>query len=238
MSMVSPSSRTQTSPRSYSSAFASTSATNFSPGTYSSANARVQRNLPSSSSSSSVRFLAVEQRAESPVRRSMTVTTTSQTKKEAASSSSNTESEKRKCMCSPTMHPGSFRCAYHKQLAERQQQRQQQEQRQQQRQQQEQRQQQQQEQRQQQEQQQQQQPRQQQTMPLSGRKLNLLRSAMKNSVVRRIGGVDGEIVRRALTTLIRPSSHYLHRRVAFQPRPTRLSLMSKAQDQSILNNKQ
>ncbi|XP_022636043.1 probable serine/threonine-protein kinase fhkB [Vigna radiata var. radiata] len=222
MSMVSPSSRTQTSPRSYSSAFASTSATNFSPGTYSSANARVQRHLPSSSTSS-VRFLAVEQRAKSPVRRSMTVaTTTSQTKKEAASSSSsNTESEKKKCMCSPTMHPGSFRCAYHKQLAERQQQ---------------------QEQRQQQRQQQQQGPQeqpqqQQQTMPLSGRKLNLLRSAMKNSVVRRIGGADGEIVRRALTTLIRPSSHYLHRRVAFQPRPTRLSLMSKAQDQLILNNK-
>ncbi|WVY99379.1 hypothetical protein V8G54_025449 [Vigna mungo] len=228
MSMVSPSSRTQTSPRSYSSAFASTSATTFSAGTYSSANTRVHRHLPSSSPSSSVRFLAVEQRAESPVRRSMAVATTSQTKKEAASSSSsssssNSESEKRKCMCSPTMHPGSFRCAYHKQLAERQ--HQQQEQRQQQ-------------QRQQEQQQQEQQSRQQQTMPLSGRKLNLLRSAMKNSVVRRIGGVDGEIVRRALTTLIRPSSHYLHRRLAFQPRPTRLSLMSKAQDQSILNNKQ
>ncbi|QCE08858.1 ras guanine nucleotide exchange factor B-like [Vigna unguiculata] len=232
MSMVSPSSRTQTSPRSYSSAFASTSATNFSPGIYSSANSRVQRHLPSSSSSSSVRFLAVEQSAESSVRRSMTVATTSQTKKEAASSSSSSssksESEKRKCMCSPTMHPGSFRCAYHKQLAERQQQQQQQQEKQQEKQQ---------HQRQQQE-KQQYQRQQQQTTSLSSRKLNLLRSAMKNSVVRRIGGVDGEIVRRALTTLVRPSSHYLHRRVAFQPRPTRLSLMSKAQDQSILNNKQ
>ncbi|KAK7336001.1 hypothetical protein VNO80_28190 [Phaseolus coccineus] len=197
MSIASPSSRTQTSPRSYSSAFASTSATNFSPGTYFSANAGVQRHLPSSSSPSSVRFLAVEQRAESPVRRLMTVSTKSQTNKEAVSSTSwKSESEKRTCMCSPTTHPGSFRCAYHKQLAERQQ----------------------------------------QTTSLSGRKLNLLRSAMKNSVVR-IGGVEGEIVRRALTTLIRPSSHHLHRRVAFQPRPTRLSLMSKAQDHSILNNK-
>ncbi|ESW22770.1 hypothetical protein PHAVU_005G179600 [Phaseolus vulgaris] len=200
MLIASPSSRTQTSPRSYSSAFASTSATNFSPGACFSANAGVQRHLPSSSSPSSVRFLAVEQSAESPVRRSMTVATKSQANKEAVASSSwKSEGEKRTCMCSPTTHPGSFRCAYHKQLAERQQQRQ-------------------------------------QTASSSGRKLNLLRSAMKNSVVR-IGGVEGEIVRRGLTTLIRPSSHHLHRRVGFQPRPTRLSLMSKAQDHSIVNNK-
>ncbi|KAG4955304.1 hypothetical protein AAZX31_15G005400 [Glycine max] len=112
----------------------------------------------------------------------------SERNKDAVSSSS----EKRTCMCSPTNHPGSFRCAYHKQLAEKQKQ---------------------------------------QTTSLSCRRLNLLRSAMKNSVVR-IGGVEGDqIVRRALTTtLIRPSSHHLRRRETFQPRPTRLSLMSKAQD--------
>ncbi|KAF2550247.1 hypothetical protein F2Q68_00036745 [Brassica cretica] len=45
---------------------------------------------------------------------------------------------------------------------------------------------------------------------------------MTNSLVR-IGGVEGEWVRRALTTLIRPSSHQLKRRSAYQPRPSRLS---------------
>ncbi|TKY48044.1 hypothetical protein E2542_SST25458 [Spatholobus suberectus] len=185
MAMASPSSRTQTSPRSCSSAFASTSATNFSPRTYSGANVRVHGHRPSPSSLA--RFFSGEQRAESPGGRSMTVKSKSPRSNDAVSSKLR---EKRSCMCSPTTHPGSFRCAYHKQLAERQKQK---------------------------------------TTSLSDRKLNLLRSAMKNSVVR-IGGVEGELVRRALTTLIRPSSHHLRRREAFQPRPTRLSLMSKAQD--------
>jgi len=55
------------------------------------------------------------------------------------------------------------------------------------------------------------------------------RSAMTNSLVR-IGGVEGEWVRRALTTLIRPSSHHLKRRAAYQPRPSRLSIMAKADE--------
>ncbi|MCI62696.1 hypothetical protein A2U01_0083953 [Trifolium medium] len=55
------------------------------------------------------------------------------------------------------------------------------------------------------------------------------RSAMKNSLVR-IGGVEGEWVKRALTALIRPSSHQQRRRSAFEPRPSRLSVMSKAED--------
>ncbi|KAF5726257.1 putative protein TPRXL [Tripterygium wilfordii] len=59
--------------------------------------------------------------------------------------------------------------------------------------------------------------------------LNMLRSAMTNSLVR-IGGVEGELVRRALTALIRPSSHQQRRRAAFQPRQSRLSVMSKAED--------
>lgn len=59
--------------------------------------------------------------------------------------------------------------------------------------------------------------------------LNLRRSAMKNSLVR-IGGVEGELVKRALTALIRPSSHQLRRRAAFEPKPSRLSIMSKADD--------
>ncbi|XP_028798244.1 uncharacterized protein LOC114753892 [Neltuma alba] len=60
-------------------------------------------------------------------------------------------------------------------------------------------------------------------------RLNMRRSAMKNSLVR-IGGVEGEWVKRALTALIRPSSHQLRRRAAFEPRPSRLSIMSKAED--------
>ncbi|XP_020225325.1 uncharacterized protein LOC109807216 [Cajanus cajan] len=75
-------------------------------------------------------------------------------------------SKKKTCMCSPTTHPGSFRCAYHKQQAERQ-----------------------------------------QTASWSGGR---------------------KLVKRALTTLVRPSSHHLRRREAFQPRPTRLSVMSSA----------
>ncbi|PPS18422.1 hypothetical protein GOBAR_AA02151 [Gossypium barbadense] len=64
---------------------------------------------------------------------------------------------------------------------------------------------------------------------LPGSPLNLRRSAMKNSLVR-IGGVEGELVKRALTALIRPSSHQQRRRAAFEPRPSRLSIMSKTDD--------
>ncbi|MBA0705392.1 hypothetical protein Golax_017590 [Gossypium laxum] len=64
---------------------------------------------------------------------------------------------------------------------------------------------------------------------LPGSPLNLRRSAMKNSLVR-IGGVEGELVKRALTALIRPSSHQQRRRAAFEPRPSRLSIMSQADD--------
>ncbi|KAJ6915215.1 hypothetical protein NC651_017260 [Populus alba x Populus x berolinensis] len=56
-------------------------------------------------------------------------------------------------------------------------------------------------------------------------RLNMRRSAMTNSLVR-IGGVEGEWVKRALTALIRPSSHQQRRRGAFQPRQSRLSIMS------------
>ena len=96
---------------------------------------------------------------------------------------------RRRCMCSPTTHPGSFRCSLHKNVAN---------------------------------------PHGQGTASYTGNSLNMRRSAMTNSLVR-IGGVEGEWVRRALTTLIRPSSHHLKRRAAFQPRPSRLSVMSKAE---------
>ncbi|KAJ0248572.1 hypothetical protein HA466_0156530 [Hirschfeldia incana] len=99
---------------------------------------------------------------------------------------------RRRCMCSPTTHPGSFRCSLHKNVAN---------------------------------------PHGQGAAATysTTNGLNMRRSAMTNSLVR-IGGVEGEWVRRALTTLIRPSSHQLKRRSAYQPRPSRLSSMSKADD--------
>ncbi|GMJ07552.1 hypothetical protein like AT5G11090 [Hibiscus trionum] len=96
---------------------------------------------------------------------------------------------KRTCMCSPTSHPGSFRCSLHKSFNN--------------------------------------------SLAVSSyapsNRLNARRSAMTNSLVR-IGGVEGDLVKRALSALIRPSSHQQRRRAAFQPRPSRLSVMSKAVD--------
>uniref|UniRef100_A0A2P2NYA5 Uncharacterized protein MANES_16G125300 n=1 Tax=Rhizophora mucronata TaxID=61149 RepID=A0A2P2NYA5_RHIMU len=95
---------------------------------------------------------------------------------------------KKTCMCSPTTHPGSFRCSLHRNVHHSQGH---------------------------------------SSGSNSPMRLNMMRSAMKNSLVR-IGGVEGEWVKRALTALIRPSSHQLRRRADFQPRPSRLSIMSKA----------
>ncbi|XP_010555066.1 PREDICTED: uncharacterized protein PB18E9.04c-like [Tarenaya hassleriana] len=99
--------------------------------------------------------------------------------------------QRKRCMCSPTTHPGSFRCSLHKNVAN---------------------------------------PHGQGAASYPSNRLNMRRSAMTNSLVR-IGGVEGEWVRRALTALIRPSSHHLRRRAAFQPRPSKLSVMSQADDQ-------
>ncbi|KAL2318053.1 hypothetical protein Fmac_031929 [Flemingia macrophylla] len=85
--------------------------------------------------------------------------------------------QKRTCMCSPTTHPGSFRCSLHKNN-------------------------------------------QAPSGSFPSNRLNMRRSAMKNSLVR-IGGVEGEWVKRALTALIRPSSHQQRRRAAFESRPSR-----------------
>ncbi|XP_078444052.1 uncharacterized protein LOC144713340 [Wolffia australiana] len=92
------------------------------------------------------------------------------------------------CMCSPTTHPGSFRCKLHKnagnQVVS--------------------------------------------SIPAPSTRLNMRRSAMTNSLVR-IGTVEGsDLIKRALSSLIRPSSHQQRRRFDFQPRPSRLSAMSKA----------
>ncbi|KAI9107553.1 hypothetical protein K1719_021590 [Acacia pycnantha] len=130
-----------------------------------------------SSSSSSVRFSI--DRPPSPQR------------SVAKKTNNAVSSHKRMCMCSPTTHPGSFRCSYHKRLAEQQKNR-----------------------------------AASPSIQSSSTSLNLRRSAMKNSLVR-IGGVEGELVKRSLTTLIRPSSHQLRRREAFQPRRSRLWMTEK-----------
>ena len=98
--------------------------------------------------------------------------------------------QKRACMCSPTTHPGSFRCSLHKNFASR-------------------------------------------PAPpqYSSNGFNARRSAMKNSLVR-IRGVEGDLVKRALASLIRPSSHQQRRRGDFRQQPSRLSLMSKAEEHS------
>lgn len=130
----------------------------------------------SSSSVPSVRF---------PVDRSISVTPRS-----GSSSTSQLvkrqSHQKRTCMCSPTTHPGSFRCSLHKNFGSR------------------------------------------SVAPYPPNRLNARRSAMTNSLVR-IGGVEGDLVKRALSALIRPSSHQQRRRADFQPRPSRLSVMSKAE---------
>ncbi|XP_071708730.1 uncharacterized protein [Rutidosis leptorrhynchoides] len=95
---------------------------------------------------------------------------------------------KKTCMCSPTTHPGSFRCSLHKNYNTS------------------------------------------HGITYSPNRLNARRSAMTNSLVR-IGTVEGgDLVKRALAALIRPSSHQQRLRSAFEPRPSRLSIMSKADD--------
>ncbi|KAL4584588.1 hypothetical protein LXL04_009192 [Taraxacum kok-saghyz] len=59
-------------------------------------------------------------------------------------------------------------------------------------------------------------------------RLYLRKKAIKNSILRN-GKVEGE-VNRALATLIRPLPHQKIRRSDFQPKPSRLSVMSKAGD--------
>lgn len=64
-------------------------------------------------------------------------------------------------------------------------------------------------------------------------RLDARRSAMTNSLVR-IGGVEGgDLVKRALAALIRPSSHQQRRRSGFQLLPSRLSIMSIAEEDDL-----
>ncbi|XP_009622884.1 uncharacterized protein LOC107801319 [Nicotiana tabacum] len=97
--------------------------------------------------------------------------------------------QKKTCMCSPTNHPGSFRCSLHKNIVASSS----------------------------------------RAPSCNPNQLHMRRSAMTNSLVR-IGTVEGDLVKRALAALIRPSSHQQRRRGDFQHRPSRLSVMSKVED--------
>ncbi|KAK1436789.1 hypothetical protein QVD17_02572 [Tagetes erecta] len=101
---------------------------------------------------------------------------------------------KKTCLCSPTTHPGSFRCSLHKNSNSRNGN-----------------------------------GDHDNTVSYRNHRLHARRSAMTNSLVR-IGTVEGDLVKRALAALIRPSSHQQRRRCDFKPRPSRLSVMSKADD--------
>ncbi|XP_057507543.1 uncharacterized protein LOC130790571 [Actinidia eriantha] len=118
-----------------------------------------------------------------PTSPSRSISVSSMARNQAVSSPA--ANRKRTCMCSPTSHPGSFRCSLHKNISN-------------------------------------------QSVSYPSNRLNARRSAMTNSLVR-IGTVEGDLVKRALAALIRPSSHQQRRRGAFQPRPSRLSVMSKAE---------
>ncbi|CAN4096570.1 unnamed protein product [Withania somnifera] len=98
--------------------------------------------------------------------------------------------QKKTCMCSPTNHPGSFRCSMHKKMDVRRNS-----------------------------------SRETVSYDSNSIRLHMRRSAMTNSIVR-IGSVEGELVKRSLAALIRPSSHQQRRRVHFQRRPSRLSFVS------------
>ncbi|XP_016479406.1 uncharacterized protein LOC107800693 [Nicotiana tabacum] len=145
----------------------------------------------SSSSASSVRF-SLDRESTSPSRSISVMNRESTTNRQYKSMSSQ---KKMTCMCSPTTHPGSFRCSMHKKMDVRRSSA--------------------------------------TTSSLSygsnSNRLNTRRSAMTNSLVR-IGTVEGEIVKRALAALIRPSSHQQRRRYGFQRRPSRLSNMSGTDD--------
>ncbi|XP_059276549.1 uncharacterized protein LOC132030813 [Lycium ferocissimum] len=116
--------------------------------------------------------------------------TTSQNRSFSVTNGQKTE-KKTTCMCSPTNHPGSFRCSMHKKMDHVR-------------------------------------TRSSSTSHQTASnsiRLHMRRSAMTNSLVR-IGTVEGELVKRALAALIRPSSHQQRRRADFQRRPSRLSLIS------------
>lgn len=138
----------------------------------------------SNQSSQTVRFSI--DRPISPSR-SITASPRGQVVKKQSNNLPSSSNRKRTCLCSPTNHPGSFRCSLHKNFSNH------------------------------------------HSVSYPSNRLNARRSAMTNSLVR-IGTVEGDLVKRALAALIRPSSHQQRRRAGFQPRPSRLSIMSNGDD--------
>ncbi|KAI3992103.1 hypothetical protein MKX01_014994 [Papaver californicum] len=138
------------------------------------------------SSSSSIYAASTKISSTGKSSRSVAVNSASQNHHQNKVTSSANQ-QKRTCMCSPTNHPGSFRCSLHKNNNS--------------------------------------------SSPANNyqsnnQRLSARRSAMTNSLVR-ISTVEGDLVRRALASLIRPSSHSQRRRSGFQPRTSRLSIMSR-----------
>ncbi|XP_076953018.1 uncharacterized protein LOC143626996 [Bidens hawaiensis] len=185
---------------SYSSPFASSTSSSFysSPSAshvYSRSSSPTRVNLHGLApvTSSSVRF-SLSNRSGSP-NRSVVVSSRDQVVRKQNAGNPLKNPPKKTCMCSPTTHPGSFRCSLHKNNNNNNNNNSNN-----------------------------------QTVTYSPNRLNARRSAMTNSLVR-IGTVEGgDLVKRALAALIRPSSHQQRRRSAFEPRPSRLSVMSKADD--------
>lgn len=114
-------------------------------------------------------------------------------------SAASVSSQKRKCLCSPTTHPGSFRCAFHrrleiektKTLASS--------------------------------------PAKRNAGDTTTRNfgLYLRKFALVNSLAR-IGSVEAERFRRSLAaTLVKPSSLHIRRRSDFRPRPSRFYALHK-----------
>ncbi|KVG79634.1 uncharacterized protein LOC112504634 [Cynara cardunculus var. scolymus] len=144
---------------------------------------RVNLHGLTSMTSSSVSF-SIENRSGSAIR-SMVVSPRDQVVREQ----NGRTLPKKMCMCSQTMHPGSFRCSLRKTYNNSH-----------------------------------------SMTSYSPNRLNARRSAMTNSLVRIATVEGGDLVKRALAALIRPSSHQQRQRSAFQPRPSRLSILSNADD--------
>ncbi|KAI3521195.1 hypothetical protein L1887_10656 [Cichorium endivia] len=146
------------------------------------------------SASTSVRFSVDHHNASSgPSVASSSSRETNESGNDRNSNKSWISGQKKTCMCSPTTHPGSFRCNLHKNVSDRNRTNSKNE------------------------------------LSYQWHRLYARRSAMTNSLVR-IGTVEGDLMKRALSSLIRPSSHQQRRRYDIQPRPSRLSVMSKAGD--------
>ncbi|GLJ26279.1 hypothetical protein SUGI_0505160 [Cryptomeria japonica] len=95
------------------------------------------------------------------------------------------------CVCSPSNHPGAFRCSLHRNCPSS------------------------------------------SSSASTNSEVHMRRSAMKNSIAR-IGSVEGgEWMKRALSVLIRPSSHLLQRRRSFHQQTSRLRHMTRSFPESL-----